>query len=267
MNIPTASDASATVSKEVTDSVAALAQHLADIARVLLAPGSVEQTLERIVSVSVTALDGCDDAGLCRGGEHSGDPRFGSTLSVALDEAQDRLGEGPCIDALAGTDSVYVEDLLDSSRWPRFAPVASAAGIRSALSYRLSAGQDTLGALLLYARLPSAFNARDRAQGLLFAAHAGIALANAEAHALADDRAANMQVAMLSREVIGQAQGILMERERITADQAFDLLRRASQHLGRKLRDVAQELVETGSVPESAFDRRGASTSRDTPAP
>jgi len=107
----------------------------------------------------------------------------------------------------------------------------------------------TLGALQLYARLPAAFNATDRAQGLIFAAHAGMALGVARAQATERGRTDHLQTALVSREIIGQAQGILMERERITAEQAFDLLRRSSQHLNRRLRDVAQELVDTGTVP------------------
>jgi len=150
---------------------------------------------------------------------------------------------------LGGLDSVYVDDLTDSPTWPRFGPLAAQAGLRSALAYRLFAGPETLGALLMYARLPGAFNATDRAQGLIFATHASMALSVARSQATERGRTTNLQTALLSREIIGQAQGILMERERITADQAFDLLRRSSQHLNLKLRDVAQELVDTGAVP------------------
>ncbi|MCW2543212.1 MAG: hypothetical protein JWM40_764, partial [Frankiales bacterium] len=88
-----------------------------------------------------------------------------------------------------------------------------------------------------------------RAQGLLFASYAGIAIALARAQEAEQDRIDNLESALLSREVIGQAQGILMERERITADQAFQLLRRSSQHLNQKLRTVAQTIVDTGTVP------------------
>lgn len=229
---------------------AGMAQTLVEIARILLAPGSVEQILQRIVLLSMTAIDGCDAAGLCA---HAGSPTelplVGDGTLAALDEVQHELGEGPCLDVLAGADSAYVAELIDSTRWPLFAARATAAGMRSALAYRLASGKVTLGALQMYARLPAAFSATDRAQGLLFAAHAGMALANAQALAEADDRTANLLTAMLSREVIGQAQGILMERERITAEQAFSLLRKASQALNRKLSDVAQELVDTGAVP------------------
>jgi GAF domain-containing protein len=232
-----------------TDSGTHVAQHLADIARILLAPGSVAETLNLIVTMSVASIDGCDEAGLTEltPGAVTSVPT--SPLVADLDRLQDSLGEGPCLDVLAGLDSVYVDDLSDSPIWPHFGPAAAQAGVRSALAYRLFADSGTLGALVMYARLPGAFNATDRTQGLIFAAHASMALSVAQNQASERGRTSNLQTALLSREIIGQAQGILMERERITADQAFDLLRRSSQHLNVKLRDVAQELVDTGAVP------------------
>jgi len=237
------------VSGPVQDSAAGLARHLADIARLLLLPGTIAQTLQRIVGLSVASIEGCDESGLCEGILDNGDLAPSSPLIAELDRRQTSFGEGPCIDALGGLDSVYVNDLTDDGRWPRFGPLAAQAGLRSVLAYRLFAGDETLGALQLYARLPAAFNATDRAQGLIFAAHAGMALGVARAQATERGRTDHLQTALISREIIGQAQGILMERERITAEQAFDLLRRSSQHLNRRLRDVAQELIDTGNDP------------------
>ncbi len=232
-----------------TGSGAHVARHLADIARVLLAPGTVTETLNLVMTMSVASIEGCDEAGLCED-VLGGDGSFStSTLVSELDDLQNSLGEGPCLDTLGGLDSVYVDDLTEDMRWPQFSPLAAESGLRCALAYRLFAGEDTLGALVMYARLPAAFNPTDRAQGLIFAAHAGMALAVAQSQATERGRSTNLQTALVSREIIGQAQGILMERERITADQAFDLLRRSSQHLNLKLRDVAQQLVDTGAVP------------------
>ena len=126
--------------------------------------------------------------------------------------------------------------------------------MRSLLAIRLLADR-TLGALNLYARLPRAYGATDRATGVIFATHAGIALAAVEARTEAH-RVEHLEQALSSRELIGQAQGILMERERITPDQAFDVLRRASQHLNVKLREVAQHLVDTGERPATGADTR-----------
>lgn len=228
---------------------AVVTQQVADIARVLLSPGSVGQILDRIVTLAVASIDGCADAGLCSVSTDSLHSARGSALMIDLDQRQTALAEGPCPDALGGVDCVYAADLGDDPRWPAFGPIAAAAGLRSVLAYRLFAGTETLGALQLYAHLPAEFNAAERAQGLLFATHAGIALQVAEQQAAQSGRTDHLEAALVSREVIGQAQGILMERERITATQAFDLLRRSSQQLNLKLRDVAQELVDTGSVP------------------
>jgi AmiR/NasT family two-component response regulator len=112
-----------------------------------------------------------------------------------------------------------------------------------------------LGALNLYARYPDAFGVVDRARGVVLASLAGLAVSAAHTHEDEERRSDNLHAALTTREIVGQAQGILMERERITADQAFDILRRASQHLNLKLREVAQTLVETGERPETGPSR------------
>jgi AmiR/NasT family two-component response regulator len=106
-------------------------------------------------------------------------------------------------------------------------------------------------ALNLYASLPSAFGAQDRAKALVLATFAGVALDAATALANETRRAEHLVEALRTRELIGQAQGILMERERITGEQAFALLRDSSQHLNVKLREVALTLIETGETPET----------------
>jgi len=122
-------------------------------------------------------------------------------------------------------------------------------GIRSVLALPLTANSQ-LGALNLYARYPGVFGVFDRARAALLASLAGLALSVAHSHEDEERRADNLHGALVSREIIGEAMGILMERERITADQAFDVLRRASQHLNIKLREVAQNLVDTGEDPD-----------------
>jgi anti-sigma regulatory factor (Ser/Thr protein kinase) len=119
------------------------------------------------------------------------------------------------------------------------------------------------GSLNLYAGLPHAFGAVDRAKGVIFATHASSALGAAEARAEdAAESERHLQEALASRGIIGQAQGILMERERITAEQAFEILRHASQDLNVKLRDVAQRLVDTGEDPRPSPSTHRAKTDR-----
>jgi hypothetical protein len=122
------------------------------------------------------------------------------------------------------------------------------------------------GALNLYARYPSAFGVVDRAKAAMLVSMVSLALSVAHSHEDGERRAANLHGALSSRETIGEALGILMERERITAQQAFDILRRASQHLNIKLREVAQNLVDTGEDPDtgqrSSHDRREGRSDR-----
>jgi GAF domain-containing protein len=228
-----------------SDAATDLAQHLADIAAVMMVPSSMAGTEDQIAALAVSLLDDCDVAAVCGPSATTG---VVTELATQLDLLQVDLGEGPCRDALAGSDSIYVADLDEDSRWPSFAPAALELGVRSVLAYRLSAEGSTVGALQLFGHLPGAFNAHERAQGLVFATFAGTAIALARGREQDVAARENLGQALASREVIGQAQGILMERERITADQAFDLLRRASQHLNVKLRAIAQQLVDTGRV-------------------
>ena len=166
------------------------------------------------------------------------------------DALQHEAGEGPCLDALRLGEPFYAEDLSDDARWPAFGPAATALGMRSLLALPLSS-HETVGALNLYAGYPHAFGVVDRARAVLLAGLAALAFTSARSHETEERTAANLHAALTTREVIGQAQGILMERERITGNQAFDILRRASQHLNIKLREVAQSLVDTGARPDT----------------
>jgi hypothetical protein len=113
------------------------------------------------------------------------------------------------------------------------------------LSFRLFLQGDTMGALNLYSRRPAAFDEHTRAVGTVLAAHAAVALSAARSR----ERAVELQDALGSNREIGMAMGILMGRSGVTQDEAFALLRRASQQLHRKLREVAAEVVDTGALP------------------
>jgi hypothetical protein len=234
-----------------TDMTSDLIINFSETAHALFSADSVHATLQQVVDLAVATIEGCDYAGifLLVGGNVTTPVRT-HAIVTEIDAAQHRAGEGPCLDAIAERSTFYADDLADDARWPRFGPEATAAGIRSVLALCL-AGSDNRGALNLYAQYPQAFGVVDRARGLILASLADIALSLAEAHDDELRRVENLQAAMVTREMIGQAQGILMERERITANQAFDVLRRASQHLNIKLREVAQALVETGERPET----------------
>jgi hypothetical protein len=231
----------------------ALATDFAAVARTLGAGPTVDVTLGRIVPAAIESIDACEPAGIfLLEGEEIRTVAASDSLVEQVDTLQQETGEGPCLDAVrSGVPYDLVDDLRQDAAYPLFGPRAAALGIRSVLALRLLTDH-RIGALNLYAELPRAFSVLDRAKAVLLASHASVALDAAEARAHdADTSDRNLHAALASRGLIGQAQGILMERERITGEQAFEVLRHASQDLNVKLRDVAQRLVDTGEDPRS----------------
>jgi GAF domain-containing protein len=161
---------------------------------------------------------------------------------------QERLSQGPCLDAVWEQQVVRVGDVGADQRWPAFAEQAPALGVGSMLCFQLFVESDQLGALNLYSTVPDAFGDESEEIGLMFASHAAVALAGAE-------HEQHLRAGMSSRDIIGQAKGILMERHRLTADLAFGVLTPVSQELNRKLCDVARELTDTGALPEGEARR------------
>jgi GAF domain-containing protein len=155
---------------------------------------------------------------------------------------QNRVGEGPCLDAVRQLEPVWATDLASESRWPLFTPEANRLGVGSMYCTPLAAGDRIYGSLSLAAGRPNAFDEESRVLAAVFAANATLALAGHEWRQ-------NMAVALSSRDVIGQAKGILMERFRLTPDAAFALLVKASQTTHTKLRTVSEELCRTGVLP------------------
>jgi GAF domain-containing protein len=164
-------------------------------------------------------------------------------VAVRADELQLECDEGPCLDAAIEVDSFRIGDTLDDPRWPTWGKrVGRELNIRAVLSIRLNTPSARIGALNLYSFRPGGFDADDDAVAHLLAPHASVALA-------ATRTEANLWQAIDARKLIGQAQGILMERFDLDADQAFAVLRRYSQDHNVKLREVAQRLIETRRLP------------------
>jgi GAF domain-containing protein len=206
--------------------------------------GDIEGTLQAITAAAIAVVphaEGCSISYVI--GRSRVEPRASSShLARSVDELQERVGQGPCLDAVWEEDIVRVDRVSTDDRWPEFGRQASAMGVESMLCFRLFVEGDRLGALNLYASRPVAFDDESQEIGLMFASHAAVALAGA-AHE------EHMRAGLRNRDVIGQAKGILMERHKITADQAFGVLARVSQELNSKLVDVAQELSHTGALP------------------
>jgi GAF domain-containing protein len=170
-------------------------------------------------------------------------------VALDADELQYERDYGPCVDAGRSGQVFLVDDMRADQRWPDYARHAAERGVGSSLSIPLPFQSATLGAVNNYATRPYAFTEDDVEVALAVAPWVAYVVSNASAAASAAEETANLRAAMATRAAIEQAKGVLMERHRLTPDQAFTLLTRASQHTGRKLRDVADELVRTGALP------------------
>ncbi|MBW0106999.1 GAF and ANTAR domain-containing protein [Pseudonocardia sp. KRD291] len=199
----------------------------------------LDQTLTRLIEVAVANVPGADYGGITMTEDGALVTRAPSDPRIAdLDALQAQLGEGPCVTVqTSGTSSVVqVDDFAEEDRWPRFAPAAVNAGIGSLMSFAMAPHGAAPGAVNLYSVRRAGFAHLDRVLGEAFALHVGVVVYGAHA-------VANLRRALDTRDMIGQAKGILMERFDLSADQAFDLLVRSSQETNTKLHDVAAWLA------------------------
>lgn len=172
-------------------------------------------------------------------------------LARDLDETQCDEGHGPCLHAARTGEITVIPDTRADDRWPDYLPRAVKHGNLSSMSIPLTIDPDeqVSGALNIYARCPHAFDKTSRSVATRFGPYAAVAAGNLYAYQSARDKAAHLQIALESRAVIDQAKGILMERYKLSADRAFQLLVRTPMTTNRKLRDVAGDLVRTGELP------------------
>ena len=158
-----------------------------------------------------------------------------------LDALQQQAGSGPCLTAARSQEVIRLEDVRNDHRWPPFAMQATAAGVGSMLCLPLHVDKSTFGTLSLYADTPRAFKDVTESVARVLAVLAAITLAESRGKA-------NLQRALESRDLIGQAKGIIMQAHRLTAEEAFALLVRRSQETNTKLVEVAEAVVTTGIV-------------------
>jgi transcriptional regulator with GAF, ATPase, and Fis domain len=204
---------------------------------------SMAETVNRVLAYALRAT-GCDCAGVVLV-QQGRDPQTAGVTDRRVEQAdqlQLEYGEGPCVPVSSEHHSVLVCDTVVDLRWPRWSPRLAELGLRSVLTVWLFTTRSTLGALNLYAIHPSQFTAVDEATARLLARHAAVAVATVQ-------KASTLAQAVEARKLIGQAQGLLMERFAIDADQAFAVLRRYSQDNNVKLRIVADQLISTRRLP------------------
>jgi GAF domain-containing protein len=224
----------------------ALADRLSALAKAMQAADSVQSTLDAIVSAAVATVPGAQYASLSavRGRREVVTVASTGEMARAVDQAQYDAGEGPCLDALYHRASVRLPDLAAESRWPDFVARARQLAVGSLLAVQLFVEGDDLAALNLQSREAHAFTDESEHIARLLAAHAAVALAGAA-------QREHLTTALSSRDITGQAKGILMERHKVTATQAFAMLVHVSSLTNRRLVDIADQLVTTGALPDA----------------
>jgi transcriptional regulator with GAF, ATPase, and Fis domain len=223
-----------------------LAERFATIGRDLLAADGVSETLDVVVHLATSTIKGCDHAAvsLITGRRITTQASTGD-IPEKVDAIQLETDQGPCLDAIRTHEIYATDDLTREDRWPEFATrAARVTGVHSMLAFRLFAQKDTMGALNLFSDSVGAFDDNAEALGVVFAAHAAIALSAARTEE-------GLERSIETRGLIGEATGILVERRHIKPAEAIEALRDASHDRNLRLRDVAAEIVETGQDPEN----------------
>jgi GAF domain-containing protein len=205
--------------------------------------GIARRAMPSIEAASVTLIQG--DKPFTAG--------FDGQMALDADELQYKRGYGPCMDAARAGQMLLVDDMRNEQRWPDYAHDAAAHGVLSSLSVPLPFQGATIGALNTYAGRPQFLDDNDVEIAEEVAAWVGVAVGNAEAAARTMEDPNHLRTAMMSRAVIEQAKGILMERHKIKENEAYTILTHASQRTNTKLPDVAAALVQTGVAPSHDF--------------
>jgi GAF domain-containing protein len=220
-----------------------LASRLSDLARELQQEQDPGAVLVDIVHAALDLIPHVAEASvsLVMGRRTVQSRAASGELPRQIDALQSSTGQGPCIDAAYEERIVRVPDMSREERWPDFAQAAYSAGARSMLSFQLFVEGDNLGALNLYGDEVNVFDEESEQIGLLVGAHAAVAFSDSQ-------EISQLNQALDTRDLIGQAKGILMERFKISSQQAFQVLTRASSESNTKLREVADHLTSSGEI-------------------
>lgn len=223
---------------------------LDEFASLLLSEESSQSVLQKVVDLVQQVMpEGADVSITVMRNDEATTAAFTGQRALDLDEMQYERGHGPCMEAAVGGHVIEISDGRTESRWPDYMPTFLDKGALSSLAAPVPAAQVSAG-LNVYAPVVGAFTEEDRRALARFADFAAVALANMDTLSDAQELAENLRQAMAFRSVIEQAKGILIERHKVTAEQAFRLLAAASMHANRKLRDIAETLVLTGELDD-----------------
>ena len=211
---------------------------MAELARASAAPRSVNDVLSDVTAAVMELIPGTDSAGVLlvgRGGKFESLAGT-SDLPHQLDELQMLFNEGPCVEAALDEVIVRTDDFRTEERWPKYSPAVVEIGVLSGLSIKLYTAERTAGALNMFAFKPHAFDGEDETTGVVLAAHAAAAI-------LASRHGEQLESALSTRDRIGQAKGIIMERYGVDDVRAFDMIRRLSQEGNVRVVDIAERVI------------------------
>jgi GAF domain-containing protein len=227
-----------------------LNESLAALSRFFVGDGTVEETLQRVVDLTVDAVPPTSLVGITlivEGRQRTA--VYNDGVAPEIDQAQYDTGEGPCLDAFRDQRVHIIDATTEDGPWPEFRAAAAARGIHSTLALPLVVDKRAIGAMNLYAEPALGYEDVNIDLAAVYASQAAIVLANARAYWDAFSMSERLGEAMRSRAVIEQAKGMLMAAQRCDEDQAFELLVRASQRENLKLREVAQRIVAATYEP------------------
>lgn len=235
---PVPANLSASIVEIMADDIGhPLAHTLGDLAIQMQAQKDTAETLRAIVEAAAHIVPGARWAGISLIQGRKVEAKVPTDPIVAkLDELQSELGDGPGLTALREHHTVHIDVMSTDTRWPQFTRQATELGVHSLLSFQLFVESQNLGALNLYSEQPGAFSEDSKEIGSIVAQHAAVAMVGAAAET-------QFHTGLANRDVIGQAKGILMHRDKLTGLQAFVTLTHASMATNIKLVDVARWLV------------------------
>jgi transcriptional regulator with GAF, ATPase, and Fis domain len=217
----------------------AVQSRIAELAVALVGGAAIEDVLTKVACASVALVPGADfakisviDNGQLRSLAAT------SKLTALLDGAQRTAGQGPCLEAISAVKAVRCDDLRTDVRWPQFSQPAATAGVRSVLSCPVGIPGTTAATLSLFGFAPKVFGIESDCIGAMLASHAAIALIN-------EEQARQFKAALATRDVIGQAKGMIMSRFDVDAARAFAMLSAISQQTNTPVRDLAGKIVDS----------------------
>jgi transcriptional regulator with GAF, ATPase, and Fis domain len=209
------------------------------LAGALVGGAGIAEVFTKLTSASLALAPGADCAkiSVIDNGQLRSIAATTSQLTSSLDRAQQAAGRGPCLEAISAHKAIRCDDLRTDTRWPRFASSATTAGVHSVLSSPIDIPGDTGATLTLFGFRAEAFGSDSEAIGAMLANHAAIALIN-------EEQQRQFEAALATRDVIGQAKGMIMERFGVDARRAFAMLTAISQETNTPVRDLAARFVD-----------------------